>query len=62
MTRVRNEEIIGGVVGERGVRGESGTSDLGRSISLAKKLDDTKGAGRTARGIILSCQIVPVSQ
>lgn len=55
--RVGNEEFMGGMFGERGVNGESGTVDLGRSRSLAKKLGDTKGAGRTAWGMRLSCQL-----
>ncbi len=47
---------MGGMLGERGVKGESGTAGLGKSISLAKKLDDTKGAGREALGIKLNRQ------
>ena len=54
--RVGDVEVMGGILGESGVKGESGIGDWGRSISLAKKLDDTNGAGRTAWGIILKSQ------
>ena len=53
MRRVGDVEVMGGIPGDRGVKGESGMGDWGRSISLAKKLDDTNGAGRTAWGIML---------
>jgi len=46
--RVSNEEDMGGMPGERKVKGESGIVGLGSCTSLAKKLGDTKGGGRTA--------------